>query len=245
VLASALTARLPRKARPGGVGAVRDPWKRGRTGDASPETPRRRAYSARSQEVLVTDDAQGRLVLRRATDLKRAAGALVQGQNILAAEAALDVSERRSVIVVKAQRANLDDRPDWDGSDGNGGDGGAGVLAAAGAGGDGGEGDDSPNVGSAGDTGVAPSGRTKDLGVTRSRPLIVPAEMAMDAAQAAGGGVGEPAAGRAGDHLPRDGAGLAAGRRRALGQGPAHPGDGAVTRARSDAAHLGGRVPGR
>src|SRR5262245_3183619 len=70
---------------------------------------------ARAAGLLVTDDAQGRLVLTRAGygPRTRAAGALVQGQNILAAAAELDTSEVFSDYEVKAHNPPPDDPADW------------------------------------------------------------------------------------------------------------------------------------
>jgi len=58
---------------------------------------------SRLQAILVTDDADGNLVLTRAGS-GRAATALRHGSNILAASANLDHSKRFSDILVKAQR---------------------------------------------------------------------------------------------------------------------------------------------
>lgn len=58
---------------------------------------------ARLQELLVTDDAEGRLVLTRAGN-KRTDTALIFGVNIKAANADLDDSNRFSDYIVKAQR---------------------------------------------------------------------------------------------------------------------------------------------
>jgi prophage tail gpP-like protein len=58
---------------------------------------------ARLQELLVTDDAEGRLVLTRAGD-KRSQTALRFGVNVKDAQADLDDSERFSHYIVKAQR---------------------------------------------------------------------------------------------------------------------------------------------
>jgi prophage tail gpP-like protein len=57
----------------------------------------------RLQEILVTDDAQGRLVLARASN-EQSQTVLVQGRNILTAGAEHDDSERFSEYLVKAQR---------------------------------------------------------------------------------------------------------------------------------------------
>ena len=58
---------------------------------------------ARLQELLVTDDAEGRLVLTRAGN-KRTDTALIFGVNIKAAHGDLDDSHRFSDYIVKAQR---------------------------------------------------------------------------------------------------------------------------------------------
>ncbi len=58
----------------------------------------------RLRGVLMTDDAQGRLVLTN-TGTARAAGRLVQGQNIYAARASLSWVRRFSIYVVKGQHA--------------------------------------------------------------------------------------------------------------------------------------------
>jgi prophage tail gpP-like protein len=59
----------------------------------------------RLQEILVTDDAQGRLVLARASN-RTSATVLTQGGNILEAGADHDDSERFSVYTTKAQLAS-------------------------------------------------------------------------------------------------------------------------------------------
>src|SRR5262249_41230252 len=75
----------------------------------------------RMSGVLVSDDAAGHLVFTRAGS-RRAAGKLVQGQNILAASAELDWTDRFRKITVKATKPNLDDAKDWSPDDaGNGG----------------------------------------------------------------------------------------------------------------------------
>jgi prophage tail gpP-like protein len=58
---------------------------------------------SRLQELLVTDDAEGRLVLCRAGS-RQAAAALHHGRNIKSASADLDNSQRFSEYIVKAQR---------------------------------------------------------------------------------------------------------------------------------------------
>ncbi len=75
---------------------------------------------SRLQELLITDDALGRLVLTRAGS-GRAATALRHGVNILSASANLDNSRRFSEYVVKAQRPGNRTR-DGGGSGGGGGD---------------------------------------------------------------------------------------------------------------------------
>jgi prophage tail gpP-like protein len=58
---------------------------------------------SRLHELLVTDDAMGRLVLTRA-GAHRATTNLIHGENILSASADLDHSKRYSEYIVKAQR---------------------------------------------------------------------------------------------------------------------------------------------
>jgi prophage tail gpP-like protein len=65
----------------------------------------------RMQGLLVCDGPAGILTLTRVGS-RGAAGALVQGQNILSAGAQLDASQRFSEYTVKGQRANTDDRVD-------------------------------------------------------------------------------------------------------------------------------------
>jgi prophage tail gpP-like protein len=70
---------------------------------------------ARLQELLITDDVDGNLVLTRAGD-DRSTTELVQGVNMMLANADLDDSDRFSDYIVKAQRAGNktnDDR--WSG----------------------------------------------------------------------------------------------------------------------------------
>ena len=57
---------------------------------------------ARTRGVLLTDDGQGRLVLAQAAQ-DRAPGALMIGQNVLAASGELDGAERFSTVTVLAQ----------------------------------------------------------------------------------------------------------------------------------------------
>jgi prophage tail gpP-like protein len=66
---------------------------------------------SRLQGLLVSDGPGGTLRLARA-GRRRAAGALVQGENLLSASATLDVSQRHSEYTVKGQRPNTDDRED-------------------------------------------------------------------------------------------------------------------------------------
>src|SRR4029453_1411845 len=68
----------------------------------------------RMQGLLVCDGPGGNLTLTRVGS-RRAVGALRQGENILAASAELDASQRFSQYVVKGQRANTDDREDGTG----------------------------------------------------------------------------------------------------------------------------------
>lgn len=72
---------------------------------------------SRLQEILVTDDPMGRLVLCRAGS-GRTDTALVQGDNILAASAELDDARRHSEYVVKAQRPGTATNDDSDPDDG-------------------------------------------------------------------------------------------------------------------------------
>ena len=65
---------------------------------------------SRLRALLVCDDARGNLVLTR-VGAGRAAGALVQGQNILAAGASLGIADRYSDYIVKAQQTPTDDIP--------------------------------------------------------------------------------------------------------------------------------------
>jgi prophage tail gpP-like protein len=79
---------------------------------------------SRLQELLVTDDAEGNLVLTRA-GAGRAAVALRHGKNILSASADLDHSKRFSDVIVKAQRPgnsnkSNDDAPEVDPDDPDG-----------------------------------------------------------------------------------------------------------------------------
>jgi prophage tail gpP-like protein len=117
--------------------------------------------------VLVSDDERGNLVVTR-PGAHGASGKLVQGQNILAASAEFDWSDRGSSYTVKAHNKNTDDAADWDPDSGDGGD--------SGEGGDGGGGEP--------DTLVAPSATVTDPAVKRNRPVIIYGEHVMDAAQA-------------------------------------------------------------
>lgn len=65
----------------------------------------------RMQGLLVCDGPSGSLTLTRAGS-RSALCPLIQGQNILGANATLDVSQRFSEYTVKGQRANTDDRAD-------------------------------------------------------------------------------------------------------------------------------------
>jgi len=128
--------------------------------------------------ILVSDDEQGRLVFTRA-GASRATGKLVQGENIVAASAEFDWTDRGSTYTVKAHNTNVNDAPDWDPASGDGGDTGAGA-----GGGDGPDDAESGTPGT-GDTLVAPSGSATDPAVTRHRPVIIYGEHLMDAKQAA------------------------------------------------------------
>jgi prophage tail gpP-like protein len=128
--------------------------------------------------VLACDDAQGRLVLTRA-GATRAAGALVQGKNILRATAVIDVHRRHSDYIVKGQHGVGGARS-----------GGLDLSELAGPGpaftpGAGGGTDvstdtgDAWDVGEAGETGVvqtAQRGFSHDAGVPRYRPKVSLAE---------------------------------------------------------------------
>jgi prophage tail gpP-like protein len=127
--------------------------------------------------VLVSDDEGGRLVFTR-PGARRAAGKLVQGQNIVAASAEFDWTDRGSQYIVKAHNTNPNDAADWDPASGDGGDAGAGD-----AGDDGGT--DPEGTPGTHDTLVAPSGSATDPAVTRHRPVIIYGEHLMDAKQAA------------------------------------------------------------
>lgn len=75
---------------------------------------------ARMRGVLATDDAAGRLVLTR-TASRRASGALVQGRNVEAAAATINVVKRFSAYIVLSQQpgaAALDPGGDGDEPDG-------------------------------------------------------------------------------------------------------------------------------
>lgn len=70
---------------------------------------------ARLQELLITDDAQGRLVLTRA-GAGKSSSVLQQGSNLLRANATHDDSERFSDYIVKAQRSGSSaGKNDWSG----------------------------------------------------------------------------------------------------------------------------------
>jgi prophage tail gpP-like protein len=116
---------------------------------------------ARVQGLLITDDAAGNLALT-GVGSGVAVTALIQGDNILAASADLDASQRFSQYVVKGQRANTDDRVD-------------GSAAAGGAGGGG--------QSAAGDTVRACIGAVVDTFVGRYKPWLLTAETQADDAQ--------------------------------------------------------------
>ena len=66
---------------------------------------------SRLQALLVTDDADGNLILTRA-GTGRASASLRHGENILTANADLDHSKRFSEVLVKAQRPGNDNKSD-------------------------------------------------------------------------------------------------------------------------------------
>ena len=132
----------------------------------------------RMQGVLVTDDPDGHLVLTR-PGAGRASGKLVQGQNIVAASAELDWTNRASTYITRAHNRNPDDAPDWDPEAA-----GDGEDAGAGDGGDDG-GDGDTGTPGTNDTLVSPSGSATDPAVTRTRVVILYGEHVMDAKQAA------------------------------------------------------------
>jgi prophage tail gpP-like protein len=68
---------------------------------------------SRLQALLVTDDADGNLIITRA-GTGRATGALRHGKNILTASANLDHSKRFSEVLVKAQRPGNDNKSNDD-----------------------------------------------------------------------------------------------------------------------------------
>jgi prophage tail gpP-like protein len=67
----------------------------------------------RLQELLITDDAEGRLVLTRA-GAEKSSSTLVQGGNLLTLASTHDDSERFSDYIVKAQRPADKTKDDWD-----------------------------------------------------------------------------------------------------------------------------------
>lgn len=74
----------------------------------------------RMRGVLACDDGRGRLVLTRAVPETRASGALVQGENVLTAQARLDGGKRFSRYIVLSQQpsaAALDREGDGDADD--------------------------------------------------------------------------------------------------------------------------------
>jgi prophage tail gpP-like protein len=113
----------------------------------------------RMQGLLVSDGPEGLLALTRVGS-RSAAGALVQGENILGASAELDASQRFSQYIVKGQRANTDDRVDR--------------PAAAPTDGDGSSGS------AAGDTVRACIGAALDAVIGRYRPWLLTAETQAD-----------------------------------------------------------------
>lgn len=68
---------------------------------------------SRLQALLVTDDADGNLIITRA-GTGRASASLRHGENILTANADLDHSKRFSEVLVKAQRPGNDNKSDDD-----------------------------------------------------------------------------------------------------------------------------------
>jgi prophage tail gpP-like protein len=138
----------------------------------------------RLQEILVTDDAQGRLVLARASN-RTSATVLVEGGNILGAGAELDDSERFSIYLVKAQLASNRAYDDF----GQTGD----VFAYADEGAvalpiDGRSFADERKKGgkrkSKAKAVTQIVGQAEDLGVTRYRPHVIVAEGQADSAEA-------------------------------------------------------------
>jgi prophage tail gpP-like protein len=119
----------------------------------------------RMQGLLVCDGPAGLLSLTRVGS-RRAAGALVQGENILGASAELDASQRFSQYIVKGQRANTDDRID---------------RPATAAPADGAE--DRGSGSAAGDTVRACVGAVLDGVVGRYKPWLLTAETQADDAQ--------------------------------------------------------------
>jgi len=117
---------------------------------------------SRLQGVLVCDGPGGTLRLTRAGG-RRAAGALVQGANILSASGTLDVSQRHSEYTVKGQRANTDDREDGAGESADG----VRLVAA-------------PGGGPAGASIRACIGAALDTAIGRYRPWLVTAETQAD-----------------------------------------------------------------
>jgi prophage tail gpP-like protein len=133
---------------------------------------------SRLQEILVTDDAHGRLVLTRA-GAGYCSTALVQGRNILIAGADFDDSERFSEYLVKAQRPGAagpwDNYGEAPATPRDGRSAGAWYRARRLAG------EDRP---------IAPktmtqiSGTVRDEGITRYRPLVIVAEEQADGDEA-------------------------------------------------------------
>jgi len=138
---------------------------------------------SRVQGVLVRDTPQGSLLFDR-PGKNRAASALVQGKNILAARAELDWSDRFSTYTFKGQKQPADNPDEWPKADppGNG------RSARRGARVDLGDidgGGDDVEAGGPGDTAVSVSGSATDKAVRRYRPLIVYGDNAMTEADAA------------------------------------------------------------
>ncbi len=116
----------------------------------------------RLRGVLLTDDAEGRVVLTSVSET-RASASLVQGLNIESASATLDVSKRFSKYIIRSQTP---------------------IGSAAGSWEDvAGEGEGLP---SGGGVGIAVHGEATDPDVPRYRPYIAAAEHALDQAGAQG-----------------------------------------------------------
>lgn len=134
---------------------------------------------AKLQELLITDDAQGRLVLTRAGNSKSETK-LQQGGNLLRLEATHDDSERFSDYIVKAQRPANRSYDDY-------GETGSARTIPAGLP----HGRRFAMERAAGSRDTTPRaltqivGTVKDPGITRYRPMVIVAEQQADAAEAA------------------------------------------------------------